>query len=48
MEGEGIVVQCGNVSMGNTSTQTGSPHQITASTAMNNLPVRVHVYKVTQ
>lgn len=47
MEGEGIVVQCGNVSMGNTSTQTGSPHQITATTAVNNLPVRVHVRKIT-
>ena len=47
MEGEGIVVQCGNVSMGNTSTQTGSPHQITATTNVNNMPVRVHVRKIT-
>lgn len=47
MEGEGIVVQCGNVSMGNTSTQTGSPHQITATTIVNNVPVRVHVRKIT-
>lgn len=47
MEGEGIVVQCGNVSMGNTSVQTGSPHQITSPAAVNNLPVRVHVRKIT-
>ncbi|KNC91308.1 hypothetical protein [Trabulsiella odontotermitis] len=47
MEGEGIVVQCGNNSMGNTSTQTGTPHQITATTAVNNVPVRVHVRKIT-
>lgn len=47
MEGEGIVVQCGNVSMGNTSTQTGTPHQITATTNINNMPVRVHVRKIT-
>lgn len=47
MEGEGIVVQCGNVSMGNTSVQTGSPHQITSTAAVNNLPVRVHVRKIT-
>ncbi len=47
VEGQGIVVQCGNVSMGNTSTQTGSAHQVTATTAQNNLPVRVHVRKIT-
>lgn len=47
VEGQGIVVQCGNVSMGNTSTQTGSAHQITATTAQNSLPVRVHVRKIT-
>lgn len=48
MEGEGIVVQCGGASMANTSTQTGSPHQITATTQMTNLPVRVHVWKIKQ
>ena len=48
MEGEGIVVQCGGASMANTSTQTGSPHQITATTLMTNLPVRVHVWKIKQ
>lgn len=47
VEGQGIVVQCGNISMGNTSTQTGSAHQITATTAQNSLPVRVHVRKIT-
>ncbi len=47
VEGQGIVVQCGNVSMGNTSTQTGSAHQVTATTLQNNLPVRVHVRKIT-
>ncbi|WP_061284658.1 hypothetical protein [Kluyvera cryocrescens] len=47
VEGQGIVVQCGNVSMGNTSTQTGSAHQVTATTSQNNLPVRVHVRKIT-
>lgn len=47
MEGEGIVVQCGNLSMGNNSTQTGSPHQITSTANVNNLPVRVHVRKIT-
>lgn len=47
MEGEGIVVQCGNVSMGNTSVQTGSPHQITSTANVNNFPVRVHVRKIT-
>ncbi|HDG1681668.1 TPA: hypothetical protein PFE14_002110 [Kluyvera ascorbata] len=47
VEGQGIVVQCGNVSMGNTSTQTGTAHQVTATTSQNNLPVRVHVRKIT-
>ncbi|WP_459253840.1 hypothetical protein [Kluyvera huaxiensis] len=47
VEGEGIVVQCGGNSLGNTSTQTGSAHQITDFAVANNLPVRVHVRKIT-
>lgn len=47
VEGEGIVVQCGSFSLGNTSAQTGSAHQITDVAVANNLPVRVHVRKIT-
>lgn len=46
VEGEGIVVQCGSLSLGNTATQTGSAHQITDFAVANNLPVRVHVRKI--
>ena len=47
LEGVGIVVQCGNMEMSNTSINTGMPIHAT-SNAVTNLPVRVHVRKIKQ
>ncbi|HAT3951838.1 TPA: hypothetical protein I9Y43_000365 [Kluyvera ascorbata] len=47
VEGQGIVVQCGMTSLGHDNTYTGSGHQFNTGAVANNLPVRVHVRKVT-
>ncbi|MFU0882680.1 hypothetical protein ACM26M_15760 [Kluyvera cryocrescens] len=47
IEGEGIVVQCGSYAMSNTPTNTGSGLNTTITAATTNLPVRVHVRKIT-
>lgn len=47
IEGEGIVVQCGSYAMSNTPANTGSGLNTTITGATTNLPVRVHVRKIT-